>query len=179
VKPTRRALAFLLAAAAVAALPAAGADRAAVLKTAREIALRARYATFVTLGEDGQPQARIVDALGPDEDFTVWIGTNPATRKVAEIRKDPRVTLSFWDASGPAYVTLVGTATVVTDEEVKAVRWKDAWSPFYKDRQRGPDFALLKFVPKRLEVVSQAHGLVNDPKSWRPVTVEFPAKPAP
>ncbi len=157
--------------------PATG--REAILKAAREIALKARYATFITLGEGGQPQARIVDALGPDDDFTVWAGTNPATRKFAEIAKDPRVTLQFFDPAGPAYVTLIGSATVVTDVEVKATHWKDAWASFYKDHQRGADFVLLKFVPRRLEVVSQAHGLVNDPKTWRPVSVEFPAKPAP
>jgi acid phosphatase (class A) len=152
------------------------ADRGAILKAAREVAQKARYAALVTLGGDGQPQARIVDPLGPDADFAVWIGTNPATRKVAEIAKDSRVTLQFFDATGPAYVTLVGTASVVTDPEVKATHWKDAWAAFYKDHQRGSDFALLKFVPRRLEIVSQAHGLVNDPKDWRPVSLDFPTK---
>ena len=163
-------------AALLAALPVLAADRAAVLKAAREVARKARYATFVTIGEDGQPQARIVDALGPDEDFNVWVGTNPATRKVAEIAKNPRVTLTFFDPSLPAFVTLLGSASVVTDPAVKAQHWKDAWSPFYKNEHRGADFALMKFVPRRLEIVSEAHGLVNDPGNWRPVSVEFPAK---
>ncbi|MBK9063197.1 MAG: pyridoxamine 5'-phosphate oxidase family protein [Acidobacteria bacterium] len=165
--------------AAVAASPAAPmpvAEPKAVLKAAREIALKARYATLVTIGPDGQPQSRVVDALGPDEDFTVWIATNPATRKVADLARDPRATLQFFEASLPAYVTLVGTASLVADPEVKALHWKDDWGPFYKDKSRGADFALFKFVPKRLEVVSQAHGLVNDPKTWRPVSVEFSAK---
>ena len=152
------------------------ADPGAILRAAREVAQKARYATFITLGEDGQPQARIVDALGPDADFVVWVATNPATRKVAEVAKDARVTLQFWDVAGPAYVTLVGAVSVVTDPEVKATHWKAEWAPFFKDHQRGPDFMLLKFVPRRLEIVSQAHGLVNDPKNWRPVSVEFPAK---
>lgn len=154
------------------------ADRELVLKAARQVAAKARYATFVTLGEDGQPQARIVDALGPDADFVVWVGTNPLTRKVAEIAKDPRVTVQFWDVAGPAYVTLVGTASVVTDPEVRALHWKDEWAPFFKNRFRGPDFVLLKFVPRRLEIVSQAHGLVNDPVTWRPVSLELPVTTA-
>src|SRR5512142_2101209 len=83
----------LVAVSVLPALRALAAERAAVLKAAREIARKARYATFITLGPDGQPQARIVDPLGPDEDFAVWVSTNPATRKVAEIAKDPRVTL--------------------------------------------------------------------------------------
>ena len=171
-----RRLIVLVSAALLAGLPAAAADRAAVLNAAREVAQKARYATFVTIGEDGQPQARIVDALGPDEEFTVWVGTNPVTRKVAEIAKDPRVTVSFFDPSGPAYVTLVGTARLVTDPAEKAKHWKSEWAPFYKHEHRGADFALLAVVPRRLEVVSQGHGLINDPVTWRPVSVEFPAK---
>ena len=165
--------ALVLGLVASAALPA---DRADILKAAREIARKARYATFVTIGADGQPQARIVDPLGPDEDFNVWVGTNPATRKVAEIAKNPRVTLTFFDPSLPAFVTLLGSATVVTDPAVKAQHWKDAWSPYYKNEHRGVDFALVKFVPRRLEIVSEAHGFVNAPGNWRPVSVEFPAK---
>lgn len=157
-------------------LPALAVDRAAVLRAAHEVAQKARYATFITIGEDGQPQARIVDALGPDEEFTVWVGTNPVTRKVAEIAKDPRVTVSFFDPSGLSYVTLVGTARLVTDPAVKAKHWKGAWASFYKNEHRGADFALLAVVPRRLEVVSQGHGLINDPVTWRPVSVEFPAK---
>src|SRR5512140_566868 len=164
----------------LAALPSLGADRDAVLKAAREVARKARYATFITIGPEGQPQARIVDALGPDEDFDVWIATNPATRKVAEIAKDPRVTISFFDPALPAYVTLTGSASVVADPAVRAKHWKEAWSPFYKNEHRGADFVLLKVVPRRLEIVSEAHGLINEPGNWRPVSIEFPAKaPAP
>lgn len=173
------ALAMALPVAASAAAPSAPlpvADRSAILKAAREISSKARYAAFVTIGPDGQPQARIIDPIGPDAEFTVWVATNPATRKVADLARDPRATLQFFEASLPAYVTLVGTASLVADPEVKALHWKDDWGPFYKDKSRGADFTLLKFVPKRLEVVSQTHGLVNDPKTWMPVSLEFPAK---
>src|ERR1035438_10130213 len=86
-------------AALLAALPVLAADREAVLKAAREVARKARYATFITIGEDGQPQARIVDALGPDEDFNVWVGEKPGAGKVAEIAKNPRVTPAVFDPS--------------------------------------------------------------------------------
>ncbi len=176
-RPLRHLLSFALAGAVLAAaLPARAADREAVVKAAREVARKARYATFITIGSEGQPEARIVDALGPDEDFAVWIGTNPATRKVAEIAKDPRGTISFFEPSLPAYVTLIGTAAVVTDPAVKEKHWKESWAPFYRNENRGADFTLLKFVPHRLEIVSEKDGLVNEPGTWRPVTVDFPPK---
>lgn len=175
-----RRLAVLGCAALLTGPPAVALDRATVLKAAREVAEKARYATFITIGPDGQPHARIVDPLGPDEDFNLWVGTNPLTRKVAEIAKDPRVTVSFFDPAGPAYVTIVGTARLVLDPAEKAKHWKGAWAPFYKNEHRGADFTLIDVVPRRLEIVSEGHGLFNEPLTWRPVSIEFPAKtPAP
>ena len=149
-------------------------DRAAILKAARQVVEKARYCSFVTLGPDGSLQARIVDILPPDEDMTMWVGTNPVTRKVAEVRKDPRATLLCFDPAGPAYVTLIGKAEVVTDPAEKARRWKDDWQAFYKDKNRGDDYVLIRVRPRRLEIVSYPDKLLNDDATWRPLSVEFP-----
>jgi general stress protein 26 len=135
---------------------------------------KARYCALVTVGEDGHPQARTVDAFAPDDDMTVWIGTNPVTRKVHEVAKDPRVTLYYFEPSGPGYVTLLGRAVVVRDPAEKAKRWKEDWAPFYKDRNRGDDYVLIRVAPLRLEIVSYGHALLNDPASWRPIAISFP-----
>jgi general stress protein 26 len=149
-------------------------EREKIVSAAREVMQKARFCTLVTLGRDGHPQARIVDPLAPEPDMTVWIATNPITRKVAEVRASPRVTLLYFDPSGPAYVTLLATAELVTDSSERARHWKQDWAPFYKDGHRGDDFVLIRTKPTRLELVSQGHGIVNDPVSWRPTTIEFP-----
>jgi len=155
-------------------LQAAGVDRSVILKAAGELMGKARYCALVTVGPDGHPQARVVDAFAPEADMTVWIATNPVTRKVAEIGKDPRVTLYYFDPAGPGYVTLLGKAELVSDAAEKAKRWKEDWAAFYADKNRGDDYLLIRVRPSRLEIVSYAHGLLNDPKSWRPIAVEFP-----
>jgi general stress protein 26 len=128
----------------------------------------------VTNAESGYPQARAIDALSPETDMTVWIATNPGTRKVAEVKKDPRVTLYYYEPTGPGYVALQGRATVVADPAEKAKRWKEDWTAFYRDKNRGEDYVLIRVAPVRLEIVSYAHGLLNDAASWRPLAVEFP-----
>src|SRR6187401_651455 len=72
-------------------------DRARILSAAREVMKKARYASLVTLAADGQPQARIIDPADAGSDLTVWIATNPATRKVGELRANPRATLFYFD----------------------------------------------------------------------------------
>ena len=148
--------------------------RPAILEAARELMKKARYCALVTIGGDGHPQARAIDAFLPEEDMTVWIATNPITRKVAEVRKDPRVTLYYYEPAGPGYVTLLGRAVVVSDPTEKAKRWKEDWAAFYKDKNRGDDYVLIRVTPTRLEIVSYGHGLLNDPASWRPLSIELP-----
>ncbi|MCB2204612.1 pyridoxamine 5'-phosphate oxidase family protein [bacterium] len=151
-------------------------DRSEVISSAREIMNNAHFCTLVTLDSDGTPQARMVDPFPPDSSFAVWIGTNAVTRKVEQIRKDPRVTLSYLDSESGAYVTVLGRATLVDAEKQKATHWKESWSSFYSDDYRGSDYLLIRIEPRRIEVVSWAHGLLNDSKTWAPVAIIFPER---
>ena len=148
--------------------------RAKVIMAAREIMSAVRYSTLVTIGVGGHPQARIVDAFAPDSALTVWIATNPATRRVAEIARDPRVTLMYFSPTTFEYVTLIGTAVLDSNVTHKAAYWKPDWARLYKDENRGPDYLLIKVTPSRIEVVSMRRGIANDPVTWRPVSVDLP-----
>lgn len=147
--------------------------RTQVIAAAREVMKTARYATLVTLGNDGRPQARIVDPVVPEQDLTIWIATNPLTRKVAEIRRDARVTLLYFNAAAGEYVTVLGTATLVVGSAAKVRHWKADWAPYYKSRPRGDDYVLIRVRPSRLEVVSPSRKIVNDPKTWRPAIIDL------
>lgn len=149
--------------------PAAPARAAAL-----EIMKAARYATLVTIGGDGQPQARIVDPLLPDDSGSIWIATNPRSRKVAEITKNSRVTLLFFNAPKTEFVTVLGRATVVAEATAKARHWKREWAPFYKSGAAGADVVLFEVRPFQLEIVSSARGFTSDTITWRPVIVRIP-----
>ena len=148
-------------------------DRARVLTAARDVMTQARYATLVTIGEDGQPQARVVDPAAPEADLSVWIATNPASRKVTQLRKDARATLLYFDRARESYVTLLGTASLVTDPAEKARHWQARWAPHYPDGPRAASHLQIRFTPGILEIVSGPHKLEGDPKTWRPVVLEL------
>lgn len=147
--------------------------RDAILTASRTIITNARYATFVTAGGASGADARIVDPFAPEADFTIWFATNAASRKVQQLAADSRVTLVYFDAATKGYVTLKGQATLVRDPQAKAAHWKDDWAGMYKDKNRGEDYLLVKIVPDTLEVVSVALGMINDPATWRPVTLKL------
>ncbi len=147
--------------------------REAVLVAARSIIGKARFGTLVTLGEKGEPHARVVDPFAPDSSFTVWVATNRATRKVGEIKGDARVVLLWFEPGNPGYVSLSGHAELVADPSEKEKHWKTEWRNLYRDRNRGDDYLLVRIRPTHMEVVSYADGLLGDPSTWKPVTIDF------
>ena len=145
-----------------------------IVSAAREVMGAARYCTLVTLGEEGHPEARVVDPFEPEGDLTVWVATRAGTRKVAQIQKDSRVTLFYFDPESFGYVTLLGRGELIRDPKEKAKHWKEEWAALYKDGSAGDDYLLIRVRPFRLEIVSYGHGLSGDPETWVPPTLELP-----
>lgn len=168
------ATAIVLATATI-ALQAQAPPREAILKAARDVIGAARYATLTTIDElGGFPSSRVVDPFAPESDFTIWVGTNAASRKVQQIARNPRVTLLYFDAPRQHYVSLIGSATIVRDAAEKNRRFKPEWQAFYKNGRSGDDYVLLKVIPSQLEIVAESAGMRNDPVTWRPLALRLP-----
>ena len=114
-----------------------------------------------------------MDPFPPEDDFTVWLATHSGSRKVAQIRANPRVTLYYFHPRATGYVTLIGTAEPITDPREKARHWKQKWQEHYGDGHRGEDYLLLRVRPLRLEVLSYPHGLRAGERNAGPVILEL------
>lgn len=144
-----------------------------LVEAAADVMRSARFCTLITLDEDGHPRARVMDPFEPEKGLVVWMATNADTRKVEDLRRDPRATLHYFDTEGIGYVTLQGEILLIEDPERKALHWKPDWKNFYQDEYRGRDYLLLRFVPRRLEIVSHTHGIASDAMAWRPAVLEL------
>ena len=148
-------------------------SRERILAAARELVADVRYATLSTLNDAGAPESRLMEPFAPDEAFDIWMGTNAASSKVAEIERNGAVALLYANTTLEGYVSLTGRAVIVRDPSEKSHRWKASWAPFYKDGNRGDDYVLIRFIPARLEISSPKQGMNNDAATWRPVTLDF------
>jgi general stress protein 26 len=148
-------------------------SRAAVIAAAKDIMNAAVTCALVTNGPDGFPQARMMDAFAPEDDLTVWMGTNRNTRKVTELRADDRATLVYFDRDDPGYATLIGRVRLVEGAQERRAHWKDAWRDYYPGGPEGESYLLLQFVPEQLEVVSVKHDIAAAPLAWKPAIVEL------
>ncbi len=140
-----------------------------LLVIAREIMHDAGYCALITVDSTGQPQARVMDAFLPEDDMVVWLATNPRSRKVRNIQRNPRVTLFYFDQEGLGTVSLICKAKLVNDAEEKARRWKEEWEPFYPSRQT--DYILIMVITEKVEIVSIKHSITGNEKTWAAPTV--------
>jgi general stress protein 26 len=155
--------------------PAARAQEApardTLLAAAREIMEAARYCGLVTFDESGQPRVRTMDPFLPDDDWSIWMGTNRESRKVRDIEGDPRVTLYYYSLDHVGYVTLYGSAVLVDDPDEKTSHWKEEWEALYPDREA--QYLLIHVIPTRLELINYSRGIGGDPETWEPPSVNF------
>lgn len=153
-------------------------DEATILAAAKAIIEEDFVAALITLDANGTPRARSVGVWMPNDDFTLWIGTRRSSRKVAQLRANPRATLYFnrdnleQNFEGAYYASFMGTATVHTDEETLRLHapegeYRTTMWPNFPD-----DYAAISFRTQWLEVTGR--GIRGDEESWQPQAVILP-----
>ena len=141
-----------------------------ILTAAKEIMTTAKTCALITIDKDGRPRVRVMDPFLPEEDFTVWFGTNKKTRKTEQIKNNPKVTLYYLEPNNAGYVMITGIAELIDDVVEKEKRWKDAWHAFYSNMD---DYLLIKVSPDWMEVISYTHHIIGDELTWEPPKVQF------
>ncbi|MBU0596103.1 pyridoxamine 5'-phosphate oxidase family protein, partial [Candidatus Bipolaricaulota bacterium] len=113
------------------------------IRTFWEIVDSLPYPLLVTVGDDGYPQSRPMHLVDRDAN-RLWFATSRASRKVAQIGADPRVTVLFVDSSRFNYAAIHGLAHVVVDPEREKTLWQDEWRDDWPEGPADPDYVLLR-----------------------------------
>ena len=145
-------------------------SRDSLLIYARMIIDSADSRVLVTVDEEGKPQARTMSPFPPEENWIIWLGTFPFSRKAKQIQNNPKVVVFYYDTKGMSYVSVSGKARLVNDPELKAKYWKSGWKRFYPNRDK--DYILIEVTPVKLEICSFEYDLLWNPEGL-PASVEF------
>jgi len=138
---------------------------------AQEIMINAKNCSLITIDSSGIAHARVMDPFLPEENFTVWMATNPKSLKVRQIKDNGQVTLFYFDQKSVSYVTLQGVARIVNSQLEKEKFWKKEWEGFYKNRTT--DYTLIRFRPNNAKIISEKYQLLGDAITWEPSSIEF------
>jgi general stress protein 26 len=111
------------------------------------------HASLATCDGD-QPRVRTVSPIVED-DMSIWVTTRSTSRKVKQLRKNPKICLAFVELpDGDKAAIVIGEAQIIPDIERKKRVWKLAPFDLYEHFPDGPDsndFCLLKIIVKRIE----------------------------
>jgi len=141
-----------------------------ILLAAREIINSTKYCALITVDSTGEAHARTMEVYKPEDDFVIWFGTNTKSRKIQEIKKNPKLTVYYADIEGNGYVTVFGKAEIVSSNYEISRHWKEKWNNYFTDKK---DFVLIKIIPTSLEIISYLHGLNGDKETWQAVRYKF------
>ncbi len=126
---------------------------------------------LITYDSTSKTNVRTMQPFPPEEDLTVWFGTNALSRKVQDIKHNPEVVLYYASADASGSVVLYGNAQLVNDKELKQKYWIESWEDFYeKDRS---NYLLIKVVPESMEILSTKHGLSGDTITWKVPSIDI------
>ena len=109
---------------------------------------------YLATCDGDQPRVRPVSPIVED-DMSIWVTTRSTSRKVKQLRKNPKICLAFVEPpDGDRAAIVIGEAQIIPDIEKKKRVWKLAPFDLYEHFPNGPDsndFCLLRIIVKRIE----------------------------
>lgn len=120
------------------------------IKKLNDLIKDARIAMLTTI-DRGILRSRPMATQKAESDGELWFMTSSDTHKADEIEKDRRVNVSYAAPDSNTYVSVSGTAQIVSDRQ----KIEDLWSPIYKawfpKGLEDPTICLLKVTVEQAE----------------------------
>src|SRR3954447_7852781 len=111
-------------------------------ETLAKLLKKARIALITTVSADNQLVSRPMAVKERDFDGDLWFFTEDPSHKTHEVRANPEVNVAL--ESGSGWVSIAGTAEVVTDAAKIDELWDTSAEAWFQEGRQDPKVALLK-----------------------------------
>jgi general stress protein 26 len=110
------------------------------------------FCMLSTIDENGYVHSRPMSLNSQvDEEANLWFFTSSNSLKASEIESSPQVNASFSNPEESQYVSLSGTAELVTDRAKIKELWKPILKAWFPDGPEQSDLALLRVRVEKAE----------------------------
>lgn len=120
-------------------------------KEALEFARSANVSVLSTASKSRTVNARVMQIVKVDDNFTIWYSTRISTDKILEIKDNPHVCVVMSNYKIMTDMRYYGSIEIITDQKIKDKFWQDEWIRYYQKGKSDPDYVVLKFVPNYVE----------------------------
>ncbi|MBA7665447.1 hypothetical protein ES703_73517 [subsurface metagenome] len=107
---------------------------------------RSTIAMLGTNGEGGYPNIRALIKMENEGLKTIWFSTNTSSRKIPQLKKNPKACVYFVDFDKWMGLMLVGTTEIRKDSKSRERLWRDGFEKYYPKGVNDPDYSVLRFV---------------------------------
>ncbi len=90
------------------------------------------YSNLITIDENGCPKGRMMENLPLGDDMVFWFATGAGSNKVAEVKKNGKAGVFVYRPADHSSINALGEAEVVTSDTIRAEKWKEKWTAFWK-----------------------------------------------
>jgi general stress protein 26 len=119
---------------------------------------------LTTINEEGALVSRPLAVQDVEEDGDLWFFTGRSTSQVAHVQANPRVNVSFGKRT--EWVSVAGTAEVVTDRAKIHEMWNQTVEAWYPDGPDTPDVCLLRVDSDSAEYWTSPGGTAATVFQW-------------
>lgn len=95
-------------------------------------------------------------------DGDTWFFARTTSAKVDQIGRDPSVQLAFSDTEAPSFISVWGTAEVLTDVELKKKLWHAELERWFENGPEDPDVCLIRVAARRIQTWGRIGDCVLD-----------------
>ncbi|MDB5589938.1 pyridoxamine 5'-phosphate oxidase family protein [Enterovirga sp.] len=106
-----------------------------------------RIAMMTSVEPDGSLHSRPMYSHTTDPSGDLWFFSRARAPKVGELRKDSQINLAYADTSAQTYVSVSGTAEIVTDKGKVKELWSEGLRTWFPNGPEDPDIALIRVHP--------------------------------
>jgi general stress protein 26 len=111
----------------------------------------ANRSTIVMLGTygDGYPDIRAMLKNENEGLKTIWFTTNTSSKKIEQLKKNPKVCVYFVDFDKWMGLRLIGTIDILQDPESRQRLWREGFEKYYPLGVSDPDYSVLRFTAQQ------------------------------
>lgn len=96
----------------------------------------------------GYPNIKAMLKMETEGLKTVWFSTNTSSRKVSQLKENPRACVYFHTEQSFRGLMLIGEAEILTDIESRKRLWRKGCEIYYPLGVTDPDYTVLRFTAK-------------------------------
>ena len=121
-------------------------NEAEAIQKGLTLADRSEICVLGTIDAEGYPNMRAMIKMENEGLKTIWFSTNTSSRKIGQLKSNPRASVYFIDFEKWMGLMLVGTVEILQDPQSRKRLWREGYERYYPQGVEDPDYTVLRFT---------------------------------